>query len=158
MPNIKVVLRFLCRYSNARMSAHCRFCIAITRRLYRPDRILRGIFPFAPMRNQICARSVIVSVLAKSVFKSFPNRKNSVRFREHQTILVIAQSVAAPKIGDSIRKSFSQIPVIDFPHGDAACRKSRIKRRNIHNDSAQFLSVFDALPFFVANAVFKCRV
>ena len=70
---------------------------------------------------------------------------------------MIANELSTPLVGRPEFHRFSQIPVVDLPYRNTACRESRIKAIHAKHKSLSLVRITLALAF-VANAVFKDRI
>ena len=132
--------------------SRCR--ISITRRQNRFDGIKLFILCITQMRKQICTTAVIVSVFAKGILERLANAQDTVGFYKRKSKLVVTEILTTPLVCKTVFQRFTQIPIVDFPHGNAACREARIKAAHA-KDKPFGLFLVEFAFSLVANTIFE---
>ena len=134
--------------------------VCITGRTNRLDRIelLLGILSgLAQVRQQVCTRTVVVSIFAQRILERLTDAQDSVGFDHRNTELVIAQSIATPEVCNAVFQRLSQVPVIHAPDHNAARRDTCIVAADVDNNALRFFLV-DLALFRTIYAILKNQV
>ena len=119
--------------------------------------IMLFVFGITQMREQVRAATEIISIFAKSILERLANTQDAIGFHERKPKLMVTKFVSTPIVCNTVLERFAQIPIVHFPHGNAACREPRIKTAHAKHKAFRLFLVGFALALDT-DCIFEYRI